>query len=281
MSGSERVGHRVGQTSRDGGQRRRAELAANLDAARAAIAEACRQAGRAPEEVTLIVVTKTWPEEDVRLLAGLGVRDVGENRDQEASGKARACRDLDLSWHFLGQLQTNKCRSVVRYADVVHSVDRTRLVRALSAAAVAAGREISCLVQVNLDPPDQVVGPGVGRVRDDSGAAAQGRGGAAPEAVARLADVIAEAPGLRLGGLMAVAPPPGPSGSAGDAGQDADGPRAAFERLAALAADLRERHPPARVISAGMSGDFRHAIAAGATHVRLGTAVLGARPILR
>nr|BFE88920.1 YggS family pyridoxal phosphate-dependent enzyme [Planobispora longispora] len=166
---------------------RRDEIAAGLAEVEAQIAEACRAAGRAREELTLIAVSKTYPASDVRLLAGLGVRDVGENRDQEASGKARECADLALTWHFIGQLQTNKVRSVVGYADVVHSVDRPRLVAALSGEAVRAGREVTCLVQVALDGDP-------------------GRGGARPADVAALADEVAGAPGLRLGGVMAVAP---------------------------------------------------------------------------
>jgi len=139
---------------------------------RSRIATATAAAGRHADDVTLIVVTKFWPASDVRLLARFGVTDVGENRDQEASGKAAECTDVDVAWHFIGQLQTNKARSVARYADVVHSVDRAHLVRALDSAAVAAGRRLGCLVQVGLD----------------HGA---GRGGAAPESVPELADLLA------------------------------------------------------------------------------------------
>lgn len=233
------------------------ELAANLARVEERIARACAAAGRAREEVTLIVVTKTHPAEDVRTLAGLGVRQVAENRDQEAAAKAEACADLPLSWHFVGQLQTNKARHVVRYADHVHSVDRARLVTALSAAATAAGRTLGCLVQVAFD----------------AGAEARGeRGGTAPEGVAELADRIAAADGLRLDGLMTVAPLTGPY-----AGQ----PRTAFDRLTEISSRLRETHPAATMVSAGMSQDLEEAVAAGATHVRVGTAVLGVRPRLR
>jgi PLP dependent protein len=232
---------------------RRDELAANLGRIRERIAAACAAAGRTPAEVTLITVTKTWPAADVRLLAELGVLDLGENRDQEAAAKAGQCRDLPLRWHFLGQLQTNKCRSVAGYAEVVHSVDRPRLVAAMSAAAAAAGRSLTCLVQVSLDPP---------------GKAGAGRGGARPEDVPALADAVAAVPGLRLGGVMAVAP------------LDED-PGAAYERLAEVATRMRADHPDAGWMSAGMSGDLEEAVAAGATHVRVGTAVLGLRPVLR
>ncbi|MER7206067.1 YggS family pyridoxal phosphate-dependent enzyme [Streptosporangium sp. NPDC000239] len=216
----------------------------------ATITEACKAAGRTREELTLVAVSKTYPASDVRLLASLGVRNVGENRDQEASAKARECADLGLTWHFIGQLQTNKVRSVVGYADVVHSVDRPRLVTALSHEAVRAGREITCLVQVALD--------------DDPG-----RGGVVPAQVTTLADAVAEAGGIRLGGVMAVAP----------LGQE---PGRAFARLREIAEAVRADHPEAVVISAGMSGDLAEAVANGATHLRVGTALLGRRkPFVR
>lgn len=229
---------------------RRDELAANLAAVRERIAAACAAAGRDPAELTLIAVTKTFPASDVRLLAGLGVSDVGENRDQEAAPKAADCADLPLRWHFVGQLQTNKCRSVAGYAAVVHSVDRERLVGALSRAAVAAGRTVTALVQVALD--------------DDPG-----RGGAPVRQVPALADAVAAAPGLRLGGVMAVAP----------LGADPD---PAFARLAEVAAAVRRAHPDAAIVSAGMSGDLEAAVRRGATHLRVGTALLGGRaPVVR
>jgi pyridoxal phosphate enzyme (YggS family) len=227
---------------------RRAELAANLAEVRARIDAACAAAGRDPAGMTLVVITKTWPADDVRLLAGLGVRDVGENRDQEAAPKAAACAGLELRWHFVGQLQTNKAKSVVRYADVVHSVDRPHLVRALATAAEQAGRRVGCLVQVRLET-------------------AQGRGGAGPDDVLALADQIDGAAALDLLGVMAVAPLGEP-------------PEPAFARLAEVAAALRRAHPDATWVSAGMSGDLEAAVAAGATHVRVGTAVLGRRPPL-
>src|SRR3954466_10898982 len=115
---------------------RKDELAANLATVEERIAAACAAAGRERTDVTLIVVTKTYPASDVRMLSELGVRHVAENRDQDAAPKAAACTDLPLSWHFVGQLQTNKVRSVVGYADLVHSVDRFRLVEALSAAVM-------------------------------------------------------------------------------------------------------------------------------------------------
>jgi|SRR4051794_25675983 pyridoxal phosphate enzyme (YggS family) len=224
---------------------RREDLAANLAAVRERIAKACEAAGRSPGEVTLVAVTKTFPASDVRLLAELGVTDVAENRDQEAAPKAAECGDLGLTWHFVGQLQTNKARSVVSYSDVVHSVDRPRLVTALSHAAAGAGRSLRCLIQVALDE-------------------AEGRGGVRPDGVRALADAIAAAEALELGGVMAVAP----------LGAD---PAPAFDRLAEISLSLRGSYPTAKTVSAGMSGDMEQAIESGATHVRVGTALLGGR----
>jgi pyridoxal phosphate enzyme (YggS family) len=230
---------------------RREELAANLATVRARIASASEAAGREPGEVDLVVVTKFFPESDVRLLAGLGVTDVGENRHQEASVKAAACADLGLTWHFIGSIQSNKAAAIAGYSDVVESVDRTKLVAALDRGAAERGRVVDCLVQVSLDPPG-----------------AEGRSGAVPAAVPDVAAAIASAPSLRLRGLMAVAPLGAP-------------PLPAFERLAEVAAALRRDHPEATVVSAGMSGDLEEAIRCGATHVRVGSAVLGPRPSIK
>lgn len=247
----------MNDTPATGSSDRLEQLTAHLAQVEERISAACRAAGRARGDVTLIVVTKTYPASDVRLLAGLGVRHVAENRDQEAAPKAAASADLSLNWHFVGQLQTNKARSVVRYADHVHSVDRSRLVGALSHAATAEGRQLGCLVQVALDAESGTQGE---------------RGGVAPDGVEALADAIAAADGLRLDGLMTVAP------LVGDyAGQ----PRAAFDRLMEISSRLRETHPAANMVSAGMSQDLEEAVAAGATHVRVGTAVLGVRARLR
>ncbi|MFJ8488186.1 YggS family pyridoxal phosphate-dependent enzyme [Streptomyces sp. NPDC094038] len=235
---------------------RKTEIAANLAKVEERIAAACAAAGRKREEVTLIVVTKTYPASDVRILSGLGVRHVAENRDQDAAPKAAECSDLPLIWHFVGQLQTNKVRSVVGYAGLVQSVDRPKLVDALSREAVRAGREVGCLLQVALD----------------AGANGRGeRGGVAPDGIEELAALVARSPGLRLDGLMTVAPL---------TGEYAGRQRAAFERLMDLSTDLRRDHPAANMVSAGMSADLEEAVAAGATHVRVGTAVLGVRPRL-
>ncbi|MFJ9181960.1 YggS family pyridoxal phosphate-dependent enzyme [Streptomyces anulatus] len=235
---------------------RKAQLAANLAQVEERIASSCAAAGRKREEVTLIVVTKTYPASDVRILHELGVSHVAENRDQDAAPKATACADLSLTWHFVGQLQTNKVRSVTSYADIVQSVDRAKLVTALSAAAVRGERELGCLIQVALDA--------------ESGARGE-RGGVAPDGIEELAAAIGAAPGLRLDGLMTVAPL---------AGEYAGRQRAAFDRLMEISSRLRAGHPAANMVSAGMSGDLEDAVAAGATHVRVGTAVLGVRPRL-
>jgi len=249
---------------RPGGSERLAELTANLAAVRASIAAACAAAGRNSAEVQLIAVTKTFPVPDILLLHQLGVADIGENKDQEAAPKVAACAAAGIHprWHFVGQLQVNKAASVASYAYMVHSVDRMRLIDALSRRAVTAGRheqgrELHCLIQVSLDPGRGLAG---GHGLD----AGLGRGGAEPGQVLDLAAAIAERDGLALAGVMAVAP----------LGQPA---RPAYARLREIAEMVRSAHPSAQVISAGMSGDLGDAIAEGATHVRIGTALLGGR----
>jgi pyridoxal phosphate enzyme (YggS family) len=228
---------------------RRAELDQRVAAVRARIADAASAAGRDAGDVELIVVTKTYPASDVDLLAGLGVGHVGENRHPEARDKRGSSGLADsLVWHFIGAVQTNKAKAVAAYADVVESVDRDRLVTALSRGAIAAGRELSCLVQVDLDYE--------GRPE---------RSGCRPEAVPALAERVAEAEGLVLAGVMAVAPLNGD-------------PARAFAELADVSAALVAEHPLATTVSAGMSNDLEQAVAAGATHVRIGRAVLGERP---
>ncbi len=235
---------------------RQRELAENLAAVRSRLDTACRVAGREPAEVSLVVVTKTYPAADVLRLVALGVTDVGENRDQEAAPKAAEVVKLGgrVRWHFVGQLQRNKCRSVVRYADMVHSVDSVRLGRALGAAAQSRDLPLDTLVQVSLDG-DASRG---GAIEDQ----------ADPDiALGRVLECVAAAEGLALRGLMAVAP----------LGWQPD---RAFERLAAIAALVRANYPQAVLLSAGMSGDVEQAIQHGATHVRLGSAVLGNRTSL-
>jgi PLP dependent protein len=240
----------AGAVARGPGGGRRQELAAHLAEVQDRINKACAACGRDPGEVTLIAVTKTYPAEDVRLLNELGARHFGENRDQEAAPKAVACAGLGITWHFVGQVQTRKARSVAGYADVVHSVDRVKLASHLGAAARAAGRELRCLVQVSIDGDPA-------------------RGGVGPAGVAQVAEAIAAAPGLILGGVMAVAP----------VGME---PAAAFTVLRHCSEAARAIRPEAAIISAGMSGDMEEAIACGATHLRIGTALLGVRnpPVL-
>jgi pyridoxal phosphate enzyme (YggS family) len=226
-------------------------IAAGLDDVRRRIAAAATSAGRDPDEITLVVVTKFFPASDVRILAALGVTDVGENRHPEAGDKLAECTDLGLRWHFIGGLQSNKAAVVGSYADVVESVDRVKLVNALNRGAHARSHPVDVLLQVSLDPPGR-----------------EGRSGAEARDLPALADAVEAAGMLRLRGLMAVAP----------LGED---PRPAFARLAATHRDFVSRWPGATWLSAGMSHDFEAAIEAGATHVRVGSAILGPRPSIK
>jgi pyridoxal phosphate enzyme (YggS family) len=222
-----------------------------LQAVRARIAEAARVAGRDPAEVGLLAVSKTWPAIAVRELAALGQTDFGENRAQELTGKAGELVDLPLRWHFIGQLQRNKAAAVARLGAVVHSVDRLPLARALARSGVELGRPVDVFLQVDLGGPEGELAA---------------RAGAAPGDVPALADAVAGEEGVRLRGLMAVAPREGD-------------PAQAFARLAALAERVRADHPEAREVSAGMSADLEQAVAAGSTLVRVGTALFGQRPL--
>jgi pyridoxal phosphate enzyme (YggS family) len=219
-------------------------LAERLARVEAGITDAAAAAGRAASDITTIVVTKFQPVELLRDLYRLGVRNFGENRHQEASEKALQLVDLDLTWHFVGQLQSKKARQVAGYAGVVHSIDRSALVAAL---AVPRTRPLDCFVQVNLtsDPA---------------------RGGVAPVSLEPLVEQVLATESLRLLGVMAVAP------------LDEE-PRKAFARLRTLSEAVRGLAPDADRISAGMSHDYREAIAEGATHLRIGTAITGNRPV--
>lgn len=213
------------------------ELRANL----AHLKDRIAAAGRDPDDITIIAITKTFPAADVGLLAELGLTEFGENRDAEA--KAKAAQFPDLHWHFVGQLQRNKARSVATYADCIHSVDRLGLIQALDKAA---DRDIEVLLQVGLERTGE-------------------RGGADPAELPALADAVNATARLKLRGLMAVAPlgkPPEPE----------------FRRLADIAAEFRREYPDATMLSAGMTGDFETAIRFGATHLRIGTALLSRRP---
>jgi len=228
-------------------------LAENLRAVRARIDAAARAAGRDPAAVRLLAVSKTRPAQDVAALAALGQVHVAENRVQELTGKAAELTDLtpDLHWHLVGQLQRNKAAAVARLGATVHSVDRASLVGALDRAADREQRVLDVYLQVDLGGPEGELGS---------------RGGARPADVPGLADAVGETAALRLRGLMAVAP----------RGED---PVPAFARLAGLAERVRAAHPGASEISAGMSGDLEAAVAAGATVVRVGTALFGSRPL--
>ena len=220
-----------------------ATLEERLATVRTQVADAAADAGRDASTITTIVVTKFHPASLVRELAALGVTDVGENRQQDAGPKAAELRDLALTWHFIGQLQSNKVRAVLEYASVIQSVDRASLVSALQAAEVP----VQVFLQLNLTED-------------------QNRGGVAPDQLEQLAETVLAAGRLTLRGLMAVAP----------LGEE---PRAAFARVRAASERLRRVAPDADALSMGMSGDFREAVLEGATHLRIGTAITGNRPV--
>jgi pyridoxal phosphate enzyme (YggS family) len=236
---------------------RRAELADALRKVQHRIAAAAVEAGRNPAQIRLVAVTKTFPASDAALLADLGVTDIGENRDQEAAAKAQEVRRLRpgaaIRWHMVGRLQRNKAKSVAGWADVVQSVDSDRLARALHAAVLAAmdqGRRhapLDVLIQASLDGDPA-------------------RGGCPLPQLPVLAEHVATLTGLRLKGVMAVAP----------LGAD---PERALAELARAAAAIREQHPDAEDLSAGMTADLGAAIRHGSTCVRVGTALLGGRPL--
>ncbi|MHB8340548.1 MAG: YggS family pyridoxal phosphate-dependent enzyme [Mycobacteriales bacterium] len=223
---------------------REEELVGNLYRVTDRLSRACAEAGRPPEAVTLVAVSKTVGLSDIAILATAGHRDFGEARDQEAAPKA--CTRPDLRWHFVGRLQANKARRIAGYAAVVHSVDRLELLGSLSRGAALRPAALPVLVQVSLDE-----GPG--------------RGGVAPGGVLELADAVAATPNLSLAGVMGIAP----LGAL---------PRRAFAELRVWSDAVRRNHPGAVSISAGMSADLEAAVAEGATYVRVGTALFGVRP---
>lgn len=224
-----------------------AALAARLADVDGRVADAVRAAGRDATDVTRIVVTKFHPADLVAQLYALGVRDVGENRQQELTAKVGEVGPLDgLRWHFIGQAQTNKARAIRSVATSVHAVDRARLADALDAAAGDDAPLLDVLLQVNLT--------------DDPG-----RGGVQPTDLEALATHVATLGSLRVRGIMVVAPLGVP-------------PAQAFESLPSLSATVRSVVPEASWISAGMTADFAEAIAAGATHLRIGSAITGPRP---
>ncbi len=218
-------------------------LAERLDEVRAGVAAAAAEAGRGVGDITMIVVTKFYPASLLRELYALGVREVGENRHQEAQAKAAELADLDLGWNFIGQLQSKKAKQVRAYAHSVHSLDRASVIEALGSSD---GTTIECFVQLNLT--------------DDPG-----RGGVQPADLERTTELVLATPGLELLGVMAVAP----------VGEE---PRPAFVRVREASERMRRLAPGARYISTGMSGDYREAILEGATHLRIGSAITGNRP---
>ncbi len=224
------------------------ELADNLKQINERIAQACQNSGRSDSEVTLIAVTKTYPPLDVDLLASLGVKNVGENKDQEAREKHLAVKS-QLNWHFVGQLQTNKVKSVVNYADYIHSVDRIRLATEIDKWSAKVSKKMKIFIQVDLGGDDP------------------NRGGVVGEQLFELAAAVTALANLNLVGLMAVAP----------LGQ---APTAAFERLSQIRGEFVKNYPQASQLSAGMSEDFEEAISFGATHLRIGSLLLGVRPSL-
>lgn len=225
------------------------EIEQGLASVRSRIARAAERAGRAPEQLTLVAVSKTWPHEDIRLAYEAGQRDFGENYAQELAAKREALSDLtELRWHFIGALQSNKARLVVPGCVLVHAVDRASVAQALSRRAVAAGVVAQVLVEVN------VSGEG-------------SKAGVTPRDADVLANAIAGYDGLSLAGLMCV-----PA-----ADQPDEVTRAAFRRLRELRDRLAVDHPSLTRLSMGMSHDFELAIEEGATHVRVGSAIFGAR----
>lgn len=218
-------------------------LEERLGAVRASIADAAVEADRDLDTITTIVVTKFHSASLVRELAALGVRDVGENRQQDAGPKAAQLGDLDLAWHFIGQLQSNKVRAVLEYASDIQSIDRESLV----AAIASTGKPLDAFIQLNLTADDN-------------------RGGVREAELAPLVDAVLAVPAIRFRGLMAVAP----------LGEQ---PRRAFERVRLASERVRAQAPGATALSMGMSGDYRDAILEGATHLRIGTAITGKRPV--
>ena len=223
---------------------RQAELSSSLNEVLERIAQAAKDAGRVAADITLIAVTKTYPASDVEMLGNLGVGNFGENRDREGSEKAAV---VPAIWHFQGQIQSNKISSIASWADAVHSLDDGRHIRLLAAAAKS--KPLSVFLQVSLDSQP-------------------GRGGAMPQELSRLAELALAEPSLKLEGLMAVAP----------LGED---PESAFFRLSQIHSDFRQQFPLSPSLSAGMSGDFEIAIRHGATHVRVGSSILGSRSHIR
>jgi len=238
---------------------RRIEISQNLAAVEREITLAVEKSNRDRSEITLIAVTKNFPVSDVVHLYDLGLRNFGENRDQEARVKVEEFKKYvadsesskdqanQVKWHFQGQLQRNKLRSIATWADFIHSLDQERYLLPLQQLSIELKKPISLLLQLSLDLP----------IRPD-------RGGVPPEELIELGTKVKEHSGLILHGLMAVAP------------LDV-APDLAFGALQTISGTFLKAFPDATWVSAGMSGDFAAAIAAGATHIRIGSSILGSR----
>jgi len=219
------------------------EISANLEKVNEQIKLAAEKANRSTDEITLIAVTKTFPVSDIEILYSLGIREFGENRDQEASAKVSLLPG-DVKWHFQGQIQSNKLKSITSWASYIHSVDQFKYAQIISQHSGDIEKPI--FIQVSLDKPPQ------------------SRSGVHPSDLLELAGAISELPGISLQGLMAVAPVDTPA-------EDA------FAELVAIRSDFLRTFPDAKSLSIGMSGDYQIAIKYGATHIRIGSSILGIR----
>ncbi|MDQ4065092.1 MAG: YggS family pyridoxal phosphate-dependent enzyme [Actinomycetota bacterium] len=222
-------------------------IAQNVAAVRARIADACREAERDPADVTLIAVAKTFPPDAIRAAVHAGVGDIGENRAQELKQKAAVLRDGAIRWHFVGPLQTNKVRSVVGTASLIHSVDRPGLAAAIARRAHSLNLVQDVLVEVNL-------------------AGEATKSGVEPPRTRAFAAECAALDGMHVRGLMAIPPRGSP-----------DQVRDDFRMLARLRDEVAKDVPSAIELSMGMTEDFEIAIAEGATFVRVGRAIFGPR----
>jgi pyridoxal phosphate enzyme (YggS family) len=228
---------------------RKDELVSNLQSVRSEITRACEQNNREPDDITLVAVTKNFPASDIRLLNDLGVSDFGESRVQEFSQKYEEVKDLVSTWHFIGQVQSNKIREITRMSDVVHSIDSAQHIERFNNQAEKAGKVVDLLIQINLDPDYP-----------------NARGGVSAKEAEDLATLIHRLGNVNLGGLMFIASP------------HVDAKRA-FQSFAEVLSVVKERHPSAQIVSAGMSADVQEAIQIGATHLRIGSKLLGNRPL--
>jgi len=222
---------------------RKDQMLSNLESVKEKISAAAQAAGRSPSEITLIAVTKTFPVSDLEILYELGVRNFGENRDQEAAPKVSAL-PADITWHFQGGIQSNKLKSISNWASVIHSVDKFKYAQMISQFSVGKTKEI--FIQVSLD------------------SLPQSREGVDPADLMQLAEQIMSLPNLQVKGLMAVAPLDQPT-------------EQAFVRLQQIQQKFIQLYPAASSLSSGMSGDYELAISLGATHVRIGSSILGNR----